>query len=147
MNQYAEIIVFLLVGTVTGVLADRGMKQRKELEVASAQLAECGKQAVVGSHPESLLFPCTEPCPSDSKRRASRPMLDSSGLLLQRGLGDGNSTGFQCHFQRAMFGSIAERVIGFQYVIQFESMGYQFARMEAASLQGLDQHWCSDGVY
>ena len=31
MNQYAEIIVFFLVGTVTGVLADRGMKQRREL--------------------------------------------------------------------------------------------------------------------
>jgi len=44
MNQYAEIIVFLLVGTVTGVLADRGMKQRKELEVASAQLAKVNRE-------------------------------------------------------------------------------------------------------
>src|ERR1035437_10954284 len=30
MNQYAEIIVFFLVGTVTGVLADRGREDRKE---------------------------------------------------------------------------------------------------------------------
>jgi signal transduction histidine kinase len=44
MNQYAEIIVFFLVGAVTGVLADRGMKQRKELEVASAQLAKVNRE-------------------------------------------------------------------------------------------------------
>jgi signal transduction histidine kinase len=43
MNQYAEIIVFFLVGTVTGVLADRGRKQRMELEAASEKLAKVNR--------------------------------------------------------------------------------------------------------
>ena len=43
LNQYAEIIVFFLVGTVTGVLADQGRKQRKELELASAKLAKVNR--------------------------------------------------------------------------------------------------------
>jgi signal transduction histidine kinase len=43
MNQYAEIIVFFLVGTVTGVLADRGRKQRMELEATSEQLAKANR--------------------------------------------------------------------------------------------------------
>ena len=43
MNQYAEIIVFFLVGTVTGVLADQGRKQRMELEAASEQLAKVNR--------------------------------------------------------------------------------------------------------
>lgn len=43
MNQYAEIIVFFLVGTVTGVLADRGRKQRIELEATSEQLAKANR--------------------------------------------------------------------------------------------------------
>jgi two-component system, NtrC family, sensor histidine kinase HydH len=42
-NQYAEIIVFFLVGTVTGVLADRGRKQRMELEATSEQLAKANR--------------------------------------------------------------------------------------------------------
>src|SRR6516225_11717770 len=40
MNQYAEIIVFFLVGTVTGILADQGRRQRAELELASKKLAK-----------------------------------------------------------------------------------------------------------
>ncbi len=44
MNQYAEIIVFFLVGTVTGVLADRGRKQRMELETTSEQLAKVNRE-------------------------------------------------------------------------------------------------------
>jgi signal transduction histidine kinase len=44
MNQYAEIIVFFLVGTVTGVLADRGRKQRTELELASEKLAKVNRE-------------------------------------------------------------------------------------------------------
>jgi signal transduction histidine kinase len=44
MNQYAEIIVFFLVGTVTGVLADQGRKQRMELEAASEQLAKVNRE-------------------------------------------------------------------------------------------------------
>jgi two-component system sensor histidine kinase HydH len=44
MNQYDEIVVFFLVGGVTGVLADRGRKQRVELEVASAQLARVNRE-------------------------------------------------------------------------------------------------------
>ena len=44
MNQWAEIIVFFLVGTVTGILADRGRKQRLELEATSRQLAEVNRE-------------------------------------------------------------------------------------------------------
>jgi two-component system, NtrC family, sensor histidine kinase HydH len=43
INQYAEIIVFFLVGTVTGVLADRGREHRMELEAASEQLAKANR--------------------------------------------------------------------------------------------------------
>ena len=43
MNQYAEIIVFFLVGTVTGVLADLGRKQRMELEETSEELAKVNR--------------------------------------------------------------------------------------------------------
>src|SRR3974390_2805890 len=44
MNQYAEIIVFFLVGTVTGILADLGRKQRMELEVTSEELARVNRE-------------------------------------------------------------------------------------------------------
>ena len=44
LNQYAEIIVFFLVGTVTGVLADRGRRQRLELETASERLAKVNRE-------------------------------------------------------------------------------------------------------
>ena len=44
MNQYAEIIVFFLVGAVTGVLADRGRKQRREIEATSEQLAKVNRE-------------------------------------------------------------------------------------------------------
>jgi two-component system sensor histidine kinase HydH len=37
-NQYAEIVVFFLVGAVTGVLADREQKQRQELQETAEQL-------------------------------------------------------------------------------------------------------------
>jgi signal transduction histidine kinase len=43
VNQYAEIIVFFLVGTVTGVLADRGRRQRMELQATSEQLAKANR--------------------------------------------------------------------------------------------------------
>src|SRR6516225_10144903 len=43
LNQYAEIIVFFLVGTVTGVLADQGRRQRAELELASKKLAKVNR--------------------------------------------------------------------------------------------------------
>ena len=43
MNQYAEIIVFFMVGTVTGVLADRGRRHRMELEAASDKLAKANR--------------------------------------------------------------------------------------------------------
>jgi signal transduction histidine kinase len=43
MNQYAEIIVFFLVGTVTGVLADQGRRHRLELEATSEQLAQANR--------------------------------------------------------------------------------------------------------
>ena len=44
MNQYAEIIVFFLVGTVTGVLADREMKQRRELAALNRELRDSFEQ-------------------------------------------------------------------------------------------------------
>ncbi|MEO8594952.1 MAG: ATP-binding protein [Candidatus Solibacter sp.] len=44
MNQYAEIIVFFLVGTVTGVLADQGMKQRHELAALNRSLLDSFEQ-------------------------------------------------------------------------------------------------------
>ncbi|HWB84436.1 MAG TPA: ATP-binding protein [Bryobacteraceae bacterium] len=44
LNQYAEIIVFFLVGTVTGILADRGRKQRAELELASEKLSKMNRE-------------------------------------------------------------------------------------------------------
>jgi signal transduction histidine kinase len=44
LNQYAEIIVFFLVGSVTGVLADRGRRQRAELELASEKLAKVNRE-------------------------------------------------------------------------------------------------------
>ena len=44
MNQYAEIIVFFLVGTVTGVLADRGMRQRRELAALNRELQDSVEQ-------------------------------------------------------------------------------------------------------
>ena len=43
-NQYAEIIVFFLVGTVTGVLADRGRKQRHELAALNRDLQDSFEQ-------------------------------------------------------------------------------------------------------
>jgi signal transduction histidine kinase len=42
-NQYAEIIVFFLVGTVTGVLADQGRRHRMELEASSEKLAKANR--------------------------------------------------------------------------------------------------------
>lgn len=44
MNQYAEIIVFFMVGCVTGVLADLGKKQRTELERTSKELANVNRE-------------------------------------------------------------------------------------------------------
>ena len=44
MNQYAEIIVFFMVGTVTGILADVGRKQRSELERTSTELAKVNRE-------------------------------------------------------------------------------------------------------
>lgn len=44
LNQYAEIIVFFLVGTVTGILADRGRTQRREIEATSEELAKVNRE-------------------------------------------------------------------------------------------------------
>jgi signal transduction histidine kinase len=44
INQYAEIVVFFLVGGVTGALADRGRKQRSELEKTSLELAKVNRE-------------------------------------------------------------------------------------------------------
>lgn len=39
-NQYAEIILFFLVGTTTGILADRERKRRQELQATTEQLSK-----------------------------------------------------------------------------------------------------------
>jgi signal transduction histidine kinase len=39
-NQYAEIILFFLVGTTTGILADRERKRRQELQATTEQLGK-----------------------------------------------------------------------------------------------------------
>ena len=44
INQYAEIVLFFLVGIVTGFLADEQRKKQKELEKAAAQLAEANRE-------------------------------------------------------------------------------------------------------
>jgi len=44
MNQYAEIIIFFLVGTITGVLADRERKQREKLEATTEQLSKVNRE-------------------------------------------------------------------------------------------------------
>lgn len=44
LNQYAEIILFFLVGAVTGALADRDRKQRAELQLASEELAKANRK-------------------------------------------------------------------------------------------------------
>ena len=44
INQYAEIIMFFLVGALSGVLADMGRRQRRELEGATAQLARVNRE-------------------------------------------------------------------------------------------------------
>jgi len=42
-NQYAEIVVFFLVGTVTGVLSDRERKREEELRNAAHQLSKANR--------------------------------------------------------------------------------------------------------
>ncbi len=44
MDQYAEIIIFFLVGGVTGALADIGRRQRTELLATSEQLAQVNRE-------------------------------------------------------------------------------------------------------
>ncbi len=44
MSQYAELILFFLVGGVTGLLADEGRKRQKQLETAKRQLEESFEQ-------------------------------------------------------------------------------------------------------
>jgi signal transduction histidine kinase len=44
MNQYAEIIVFFLVGTVTGALADQGREQRRKLAGLNRELQDSFEQ-------------------------------------------------------------------------------------------------------
>ncbi len=44
MDQYAEIIVFFLVGAVTGILSDIGRKQRLELISSSGKLAQLNRE-------------------------------------------------------------------------------------------------------
>jgi two-component system, NtrC family, sensor histidine kinase HydH len=43
INQYAETVLFFLVGGVTGALADVGRRQRRELETTTAQLEKANR--------------------------------------------------------------------------------------------------------
>jgi two-component system sensor histidine kinase HydH len=40
INQYADVVIFFLVGLVTGLLADREQKRKRELERSTQQLSE-----------------------------------------------------------------------------------------------------------
>ena len=44
MSQYAELILFFLVGCTTGLLADQGRKRREQLEATTRQLQESFEQ-------------------------------------------------------------------------------------------------------
>jgi two-component system sensor histidine kinase HydH len=44
MSQYAELILFFLVGYAAGLLADQGRKQRQQLEAATRQLQDSFEQ-------------------------------------------------------------------------------------------------------
>ncbi len=44
INQYAEIVLFFLVGTATGLAADEQRRQRAELERTAARLAEANRE-------------------------------------------------------------------------------------------------------
>ncbi len=44
MSQYAELILFFLVGATTGLLADQGRKRRQQLEATTRQLQESLEQ-------------------------------------------------------------------------------------------------------
>jgi two-component system sensor histidine kinase HydH len=44
INQYAEIVLFFLVGAVTGFLADAQRKKQRELEKAARQLADANRE-------------------------------------------------------------------------------------------------------
>jgi two-component system sensor histidine kinase HydH len=44
INQYAEIVLFFLVGAVTGFLADAQRKKQRELEKAAQQLADANRE-------------------------------------------------------------------------------------------------------
>ncbi len=44
MSQYAELILFFLVGATTGLLADQGRRRRQQLEATTRQLQESFEQ-------------------------------------------------------------------------------------------------------
>lgn len=44
INQYAEIVIFFLVGGLTGFLSDRQRKQKSELETMAAQLGKANRE-------------------------------------------------------------------------------------------------------
>jgi two-component system, NtrC family, sensor histidine kinase HydH len=64
MNQYAEIIVFFLVGAVTGVLADRERRQREQLEAATEQLKRADRLSAIGQLSAGLAHEIRNPLAS-----------------------------------------------------------------------------------
>ena len=54
--------------------------------------------------------------------------------------------GFQRHFQSTVPRGIAESIVGFQDLVQGETMSHQLARLKAAGLKCFHQHWCCDCV-
>lgn len=71
INQYAEIILFFLVGSVTGVLADRERRQREELarlneelEASFEQLKRADRLSAIGQLAASLAHEIRNPLAS-----------------------------------------------------------------------------------
>ena len=64
MNQYAEIIVFFLVGTVTGVLADRLAKVNRDLQDSFEQIKRADRLSAVGQLSASLAHEIRNPLAS-----------------------------------------------------------------------------------
>ena len=64
MNQYAEIIVFFLVGTVTGVLADRGRRLYQELQDSFEHLKRADRLSAIGQLSASLAHEIRNPLAS-----------------------------------------------------------------------------------
>ena len=64
VNQYAEIIVFFLVGTVTGVLADQLAKANRDLQDSFEQIKRADRLSAIGQLSASLAHEIRNPLAS-----------------------------------------------------------------------------------